>query len=208
MKKIISQILALTLLISLMPNSLANAQTEEVKSTLKVSNNETMELKALNFNEDTEEHIITVEIYREETKSISVQKDYKLILNDADEENFEAVLIDQKDGTELTLNDEEFQTLALPLVPLVVAFIAKQGLKAAINKYGKTTLTKLLKDNESVAKAVSKELGYNEVKGQFSHGAKVYQRGKGKGPKFITRDKDGHIGGAWKGATSVKNLRN
>ncbi|PLR70601.1 hypothetical protein CYJ37_23925 [Bacillus sp. UMB0728] len=167
-----------------------------------------MELKALNFNEDTEEHIITVEIYREETKSISVQKDYKLILNDADEENFEAVLIDQKDGTELTLNDEEFQTLALPLVPLVVAFIAKQGLKAAINKYGKTTLTKLLKDNESVAKAVSKELGYNEVKGQFSHGAKVYQRGKGKGPKFITRDKDGHIGGAWKGATSVKNLRN
>ncbi len=98
--------------------------------------------------------------------------------------NFEAVLIDQKDGTELTLNDEEFQVLALPLVPLVVAFIAKQGLKAAIKKYGKTTLTKLLKDNESVAKAVSKELGYNEVKGQYSHGAKIYQRGKGKGPKF------------------------
>ncbi len=77
MKKIISQILALTLLISLMPNSHANAQTEEVKSTLKVSNNETMKLKAFTFNEDTEEQIITVEFIGKKLN----QYQFKKIIN-------------------------------------------------------------------------------------------------------------------------------
>lgn len=36
-----------------------------------------------------------------------------------------------------------------------------------------------LKMNESVAKAVAKELVYSEVKGHYSHGVKIYLMGKG-----------------------------
>ncbi|MEK3822213.1 SAR2788 family putative toxin [Cytobacillus sp. FSL W8-0315] len=158
------------------------------------------------MNEETSEQFVTVEFNNTEPGQVTTQKDYEMLLINDPNQDLKVSLVDQSDGSELYLTDEEFQTYALPLVPLVIAFIAKQGLKAAIKKYGKSTLTNLLKDNESVAKAVAKELGYSEVKGQYSHGAKIYLRGKGKGPKYISRDKDGHIGGAWKGATSIKNL--
>ncbi|GIU52752.1 hypothetical protein TUM4438_46170 [Shewanella sairae] len=49
------------------------------------------------------------------------------------------------------------------------------------------------------------KLGYKEVKGVKSQGEKVFKN-KNNSPNFITRDRDGHKGGAFKGADSVKNL--
>ena len=61
----------------------------------------------------------------------------------------------------------------------------------------------------AVTKAAAKDLGYTEVRGQFSHGAKIFEAGKkAKGPKYISVDKDGHNGGTWKGASTIKDLGN
>ena len=49
------------------------------------------------------------------------------------------------------------------------------------------------------------KLGYKEVKGVKSQGEKVFHNKKGE-PKFITRDRTGHKGGAFKGADSAKDL--
>ena len=35
---------------------------------------------------------------------------------------------------------------------------------------------------------------------------KIFKRGSGKGPKYISPDADDHSGGAWKGASSIANL--
>lgn len=64
----------------------------------------------------------------------------------------------------------------------------------------------MIRSVPAVAKAAAKDLGYLSTK-YVSHGQKVFKQGKkGKGPKYITPDKDGHNGGAWKGASTVKNL--
>ena len=59
--------------------------------------------------------------------------------------------------------------------------------------------------SKEATKAANK-LGYNKIK-ELSHGQPVFENAKGKSPKFITPDVDGHNGGVWKGADSVKNLR-
>ncbi|GGB43053.1 hypothetical protein GCM10011409_20810 [Lentibacillus populi] len=64
----------------------------------------------------------------------------------------------------------------------------------------------MIRATPAVAKAAAKDLGYSATK-YISHGQKVFKRGKkGKGPKYITVDKDGHNGGVWKGASTVKKL--
>ena len=42
---------------------------------------------------------------------------------------------------------------------------------------------------------LQKKLGFRPVKGVLSKGAKIFTDGKGR---FITRDRTGHKGGAWK----------
>lgn len=93
-----------------------------------------------------------------------------------------------------------------PAVAAVVSFIAKQGLKKAISNYTDDIIRYMIRTAPSVAKAAAEDLGYT-VTNYTSHGAKVYKAGKkAKGPAYITVDKDGHNGGVWKGASSVKNL--
>ena len=55
------------------------------------------------------------------------------------------------------------------------------------------------------ATEAAENLGYKKIN-QYSHGQPVYERVNGNGPKYITPDVDGHNGGVWKGADSVKNL--
>lgn len=75
----------------------------------------------------------------------------------------------------------------------------------AIKKYGKTVVTTMIRTSPQVAAQAAKNLGYSATK-YVSHGKKVFKRnGKGS-PKYITPDRDGHNNGAWKGASSVKNL--
>ena len=51
------------------------------------------------------------------------------------------------------------------------------------------------------ATTAATSLGYTKTS-DISNGQAVYKRGN----DYITRDVDGHIGGAWKRATSVANL--
>ncbi len=52
----------------------------------------------------------------------------------------------------------------------------------------------------------AEKLGYKEAKGERGK-AKVFERkGKGDGPRFISRDMDGHNGGAFKGANKASDL--
>lgn len=94
---------------------------------------------------------------------------------------------------------------ALPVVGLIVGVIAKQGLKTAIKNWSKSVVASMIRSVPAVAKEAAKDLGYSLVN-ETSHGQKVFKRNKGKGPKYISPDKDGHNGGAWKGASSIKNL--
>ena len=99
----------------------------------------------------------------------------------------------------------EVKASAFPLIPVLVGFIAKQGLKIAIKKYGKTVVTTMIRTSPQVAAQAARNLGYSATK-YVSHGKKVFKiNGKGS-PKYITPDRDGHNNGAWKGASSVKNL--
>jgi RHS repeat-associated protein len=52
------------------------------------------------------------------------------------------------------------------------------------------------------AKAAAEALGFKMINETVHDGEAVFRRGN----QFITRDRDGHSGGAWKMATSVKNL--
>lgn len=57
---------------------------------------------------------------------------------------------------------------------------------------------------ESEARKAAKELGYKETN-KTSDKCKIYENPKGN-PRYITRDRKGHSGGAWKGANKVKDL--
>lgn len=51
------------------------------------------------------------------------------------------------------------------------------------------------------ATAAAEAMGYKKIK-ETVHGQAIYK----KGDSYITRDVDGHNGGAWKEASSVKSL--
>ena len=56
--------------------------------------------------------------------------------------------------------------------------------------------------NDSEAYAAAKELGYRKIKERTRNDAAIFK----KGNSYISRDKDGHNGGAWKEASSPEKL--
>ena len=56
--------------------------------------------------------------------------------------------------------------------------------------------------NDSEAYAAAKELGYRKIKERTRNNAAIFK----KGNSYISRDKDGHNGGAWKEASSPEKL--
>ena len=61
----------------------------------------------------------------------------------------------------------------------------------------------------------ARALGYESVNNQRSHGQPIFKKGRSKGekqkspkgsPRYITPDKDQHIGGYWKGAERIEDL--
>ena len=56
--------------------------------------------------------------------------------------------------------------------------------------------------NDSEAYAAAKELGYRKIKERTRNDAVIFK----KGNSYISRDKDGHNGGAWKEASSPEKL--
>ncbi|WP_214691647.1 MULTISPECIES: SAR2788 family putative toxin [unclassified Exiguobacterium] len=135
-----------------------------------------------------------------------LKKEFSItILELTDENNFKAVFTDKETNEEYVYDTAELQASALPVVGLIVGVIAKQGLKTAIKNWSKSVVASMIRSVPAVAKEAAKDLGYSQVN-ETSHGQKVFKRNKGKGPKYISPDKDGHNGGAWKGASSIKNL--
>lgn len=113
---------------------------------------------------------------------------------------------------QIGIDELEIQPYVLPLLipaaSVLANFIVRQGVKKAMTNWSKTIVATLLCSSPAVVKAVAKDLGYAEVKGQFIHGEKIFKAGKkAKGPKYISVDADGHKkDNAWKGASSIKNL--
>jgi len=127
------------------------------------------------------------------------------ILEITNEEDFKALFVDKETNEQYIYDSKELKASAFPLVAVIVGVIARQGLKTAIKNWSKSVVSSMKRSIPAVAKEAAKDLGYSQTN-YLSHGQKVFIRKKGKGPKYITPDTDGHNGGAWKGASSVKNL--
>lgn len=96
-----------------------------------------------------------------------------------DAENFRASFVDEKTGEEYIYDTTELKADVWPLVGVVVSFIAKKGLKNAINKWSKSIVSSMIRATPSIAKAAAKDLGYSETNYR-SHGQTVFKRTKKK----------------------------
>lgn len=122
-----------------------------------------------------------------------------------DENNFKAEFTDKDTGEKIIYNSNEVKGAIAPVIPIIIGILAKQGIKAAIKKYGKSAVTNAIKNSPKAAANAAKRLGYSPTN-YTSQGKRVFKKnGKGN-PKYITVDRTSHNGGAWKGANSVKNL--
>lgn len=158
----------------------------------------------LEFNE--EENTIFVKTVLKDDYGNDLEKIFNITLLELyDSENFKALFIDQETKEEYIYDSTELNASVWPVVAVVISFIARQGLKKAITKWSKSIISSMIRATPALAKAAAEDLGYTATN-YLSHGQKVYKRGKGKGPKYITVDKDGHNGGVWKGADTVKEL--
>lgn len=181
----------------------SNGDSNYVDSTLE---NEDIYINTLlEYNEETDK--ISVDATLKDNYGNNLEKTFDItFLELHDEENFKALFIDQETGEEYLYDTAELQASVWPAVAAVVSFIVSQGLKKAIKKWTKSVISSMIRSSPSVTKAAAESLGYVVKKNHYSHGQKVFELKKGKGPKYITVDVDGHNGGVWKGATSVKNL--
>ncbi|PTK23888.1 SAR2788 family putative toxin [Mammaliicoccus sciuri] len=159
---------------------------------------------SLEFDQNTDK--ITVDASLNDEYGNNLDKTYDVtFLRIVNENDFKAEFTDQDTGEKLVYDTNEVKASVAPVVAVLVGFIAKQGLKMAIKKYGKTVVTSMIRTSPQVAAQAAKNLGYSATK-SVSHGKKVFKKnGKGN-PKYISVDKDGHNGGAWKGASSIKDL--
>lgn len=136
----------------------------------------------------------------------NIEKNFDIVLTEIVGEDIRAVFTDIETGEVYNVNTTEVSAAALPLVPILIRFVVKYGLKKAVKSFGKKAINRSIKKTESVARVAAKALGYIETNFK-SHGAKVYKRGKkAKGPRYISRDVDKHSGGSWKGAKTIKAL--
>lgn len=89
------------------------------------------------------------------------------------------------------------------LIPVVPALgtIARVG-KGAEHALEARKLAEPVYKTTKEAKAAAEALGFKKIKDTVHDGQAVFTDGK----SYITRDLDGHNGGAWKMADSVKNL--
>lgn len=113
----------------------------------------------------------------------------------------EGQIISSVDGDVLTVNsivpDEQLHdTYNFEVADYHTYFLGEQGawVHNQCNAVYKTT---------KEAKQAAEALGFKKINETVHDGQAVFKRGK---IEFITRDVDGHNGGVWKMADSVKNL--
>ena len=109
-------------------------------------------------------------------------------------------------SVENTLDDVDAKVA--PLIPAIIAWIVRSGLKSAVKKWGKTVVGQLIRTSSTFATAAAKDLGYSKTN-LTSHGKPVYKIIKKKSgkPNFISPDGTGHLeDAAWKGASTAGKL--
>lgn len=185
-------------------------------NALVVTTLETDELEAtsdINFDLDTSE--ITVDTTLVDNHGNSVSNQFEVQFLYVQGQDFKAIFVDQETGEEIYVSTDEVQASLAPLV-VVLATIARYGLTRAIAKHGATRVAQATASNaaktklttDTAARELATELGYSATN-YMSMGAKVFLRTAKDavaGPKYIVRDRTSHVGGVWKGATSVSNL--
>lgn len=80
---------------------------------------------------------------------------------------------------------------------IMVVFLAL----ASVTSYPLIVVADPVFATDAEAATQARALGYVRIN-ERSHGAAVFRRGN----RYISRDRDGHNGGAWKVADSVENL--
>ncbi|CAA3955534.1 Uncharacterised protein [Staphylococcus aureus] len=196
-------------------NSNSKINTNKINENIYSKNNRNyidnnFKSKDLNIESSLEHDLntdkITVDASLKDNYNNKLDKTYDVkFLRIVNENDFKAEFTDQDTGEKIIYDTNEVKASIAPVVAVFVGFIAKQGLKKAIQKYGKTVVTSMIRTSPQVAAQAAKKLGYSATK-HVSHGKKVFKKNSKGRPQYISVDKDGHRGGAWKGASSIKNL--
>lgn len=157
-----------------------------------------------------------LEVNNEEVQTI---ENFAQVKNEVVTDNFKEIFVDQEIDEDILISiDDEVNATVLP-VPLVVvlATIARYGFTRAVTKHGVVRVTQATttKDvvktkltTDTAARELASELGYSPIN-RMSMGAKVFERTAKdavSGPQFIVRDRTAHVGGVWKGASSIEGL--
>lgn len=129
-------------------------------------------------------------------------------LDDAESYPVENTLDDTESySVENTLDDVD--AAVAPLIPIIIGWIVRNGLKSAVQKWGKSVVGKLIRTSSKFATAAAKDLGYSKTS-YTSHNKPVYKIIKKKSgkPNYISPDETGHLDdSAWKGASTIENLK-
>lgn len=133
--------------------------------------------------------------------------------------NFSDMNIAESYPAENTLDDTESYSVentlddvdaaVAPLIPIIIGWIVRNGLKSAVQKWGKSVVGKLIRTSSKFATAAAKDLGYSKTS-YTSHNKPVYKIIKKKSgkPNYISPDETGHLDdSAWKGASTIENLK-
>lgn len=133
----------------------------------------------VSLNKETEK----IEVYgkvQEDDKVTHVNFDVNVIEYSEEDEIFIAIFKDQVTGEEYTYDSTKLSASILPAIPVVVAFIARLGVKQAIKHFGKSTL-------RSVAKKITKS-DSPVWKGLKAHKGKTKAKGSGKNKRYYQWD--------------------
>ncbi|MDM5297120.1 SAR2788 family putative toxin [Bacillus pumilus] len=171
--------------------NLSDKSTEGLKEF--VSENGNNEIVALNELNTEDYYIKTETTLNPENENITVNGiidhdndrqtvNFNVDLIAFDEKNdiFIANFTDVKTGEVYKYDSTELQASVLPLVPVVVAFIARQGVQAAIKHFGKNTLKEIAKKIPKSESPVWKSFK--------NHKGKTKTKGSGKNKKYYEWD--------------------
>ncbi|WP_233880042.1 SAR2788 family putative toxin [Virgibacillus halodenitrificans] len=145
-------------------------ESVEVKSTIqkngenisyKLGNNNVSIENNLDLNLEDEELVFDVEIDNE-TNGLKENKSFDVIITEVNGEDFKATFVDQDNGTSYNYDSTEMSASVAPLVPVIIAFAAKYGIKKLVKKYGKKLILKTFRGYAT--KQAVKKLGSFTVK--------------------------------------------
>ncbi len=136
-------------------NSNSKINTNKINENIYSKNNRNyidnnFKSKDLNIESSLEHDLntdkITVDASLKDNYNNKLDKTYDVkFLRIVNENDFKAEFTDQDTGEKIIYDTNEVKASIAPVVAVLVGFIAKQGLKKAIQKYGKTVVTSMIR---------------------------------------------------------------